>query len=103
MGSERSSDNWPRLLFLTQSRLRVHFSFPHTNGGEEFRMAPCAFVADLEDFVLSLLEENRRYAYSTGNFIFLINAHQTQSLLYIPSFSFSNACTCKQAATAHLA
>ncbi len=57
----RSSDNWPRLLFLTQSRLRVLFSFPHTDGGEEFRMAPCAFVADLEDFVLSLLE-NRRYA-----------------------------------------
>ncbi len=39
------------------------FSFPLKEGGEEFRMAPLVYVQDLENLVLSLLEENETYFY----------------------------------------
>ena len=37
------------------------FSFKLKSGGEEFRMAPIAYVEELSDFVLSLLQENEGY------------------------------------------
>ena len=36
----------------------VLFSFSRPSGGEEFRMAACAYVEDLDNLVTSLLEEN---------------------------------------------
>lgn len=66
-GIKMSSERQQRRLaqattpFLVEAESTL-FSFSLKHGGEEFRLAALAYVQDLENFVLSLVEENKRYS-----------------------------------------